>query len=301
MKKYFTFANRFSPVLLTAALLGAGTFPGQAALPLLPLLTNGVAGWDCTVTGPNGQSGIMFINFTTNLDAYGNFTFNNLLFQTKVTPGSLTTNPRGSGSDSRGDTPSSTGFTNLYQLTAQSGSWIQDTQHSTVYGFFIELSPAASGTNYITNQVSFVAKITANKRFTAMYSSSLGGSGKYSGVPIKTNLVDLSGSWLGTEKLGGVSSYEFFTLTPYLGYGFPNVYNINGSGPGYSLSGGSRCLLSVSKKIGFVDIKSTSPTNFSLRITAGTLTGGSTAPASSTKGLASPGTNVSYRVSRVSP
>ncbi len=301
MKKHLPspLTNRAS--LFAALLLGSGTFASPAAPVLLPVLTNGAAGWDCTVAGPNGESGILFIHFTTNLDVYGNFTFTNLLLQTKVTSGSIATNPRGAGaSTGRGDTSSSPGYTNLYSLSWQSGSWIQD-QKNTVYGIFVELFPTSSGTNYLTNQVSFVAKVTPNKRFTAIYSSSLGGGGTYSGAPIKTNLVDLSGHWLGTEMLNGASTYEFFTLTPNPVFNFPNIYAINGSGPGYSLGGGSLCLLSASKKIAFVDIKSSSPTNFALRITAGTLTGGTTAPASSTKGLVDPGTNVSYRVYRVSP
>jgi hypothetical protein len=181
------------------------------------------------------------------------------------------------------------------------GSWGFDSKGNTV-GFYIELiiSSGVGSTNIvtITNQVSFIAKITPNKRLTAIYSSSLGGNGTFQGVPIKP-LTDLSGHWTGDEINAGVSTYEFFTLS---GSGFPNIYDLNGSGPGYAISNGV-CMVSSQKKIAFADYKFYNATNaaYVQRGTVGPLINSTRQLGGNTKGIADPGASVNYNAFWVSP
>jgi hypothetical protein len=99
--------------------------------------------------------------------------------------------------------------------------------------------------NAITNQLSFVGTVVPGKRLTLVVSSPAG-KVTFSGVP-NVPLTDISGNWYGSERVGQLWYTEFFTLTPStLG---PNIYAVDGSGPGYTYSG--MAMLSPQKKLGF--------------------------------------------------
>jgi hypothetical protein len=301
---------------MLSAVLGVGACLCQAAPPPppSPVLTNGAAGWDCVISGQKGEQGILFITFTTIPDVYGNYTFTLSQIHTKVSNGSSSgSNGRnagggvGRGGSSTG-TPNSESATNIFGFWSvprtgiPAGSWGYDAKGNTL-GFFIEIVDlGGEGTNatFITNAVSFTAKVTPNKRFTAKYSSSMGGNGTYTGVPMK-GVTGLDGHWTGTEKIGSLSTYEFFNLTPMsTSEGYTNIYDIIGSGPGYALSG--VCMASSQKKIAFTDFKTTGPTNPpSMRATTGSLVNSKTSLGGNTKGLIDSGTNANYNAFWVSP
>ena len=330
MKTNIAFGTKLRAASLGAALLVAATSISQAAPPLppSPVFSNGVPAWDCLITGPKGERGIMFLTFTTNLDAYGNYRFGLQQIHTKVTASGTkvpvtTTNapdPRGGTIAGRGNESggvsnvmnlATTGAgTNIYGYLATSGAWGYDYKGN-ILGFYIELiidTVSATNITYVTNQVSFIGKVTPNKRFTALYSSTMGGNGKYAGVPLKavTNQVngaDFSGPWTGDEIIGSVDTVELFSLLPS---GFTNAYNIAGDGPGYSLNWGpvgpegprfGKCLVSTQKKIAIANHKYTNPTNAvasTRRVTYGELKNSTLVAGSKTKGLIEPGSNVVY-------
>src|SRR5882724_7710197 len=212
MKTNFISAKPFRASLLLALLLGAGASVGNAALPFppSPIFTNGVPAWDCLVTGERGERGIALLTFSYAPDGYGNYTFDMRMIHTKV-PASMprvkvtvtntpsTDDNRGTIGN-RGDTPppviGSATLTNLVNAANQKvvtnifgyieprGSWGFDYK-GRILGFYVELllDKPPQGTNpptYITNAVSFIGKVTPNKRFSALYSSTIGGNGKYS-------------------------------------------------------------------------------------------------------------------------
>ena len=326
MKTNFTLGKKIQSALLGAALLGAGAARTQAALPFppSPIFTNGVPAWDCLVTGIKGERGIMFLTFTTNADGYGNHTFGLQMIHTTVpsipkVAVIITNTPdlgRGGSTAGRGgdtgtpptntnlaDAAATTAGTNLFGYLATTGSWGFDYKGN-ILGFYVELvlDKPGEGTNpptFFTNMVSFVGKVTPNKRFTALYSSSIGGNGKCAGVPLKTvtnhvNGSDFSGPWTGDEIVGSRDMVELFSMT---NAGFPNSYDIIGDGPSYTLDSGtnkSRCLVSCQKKIAFTDFKFITPTNMPyLRATFGPLQNTTKVAGSNTKGLLT-GSNVVY-------
>lgn len=328
MKTNFATLKKFPSTALVALLLGAGATPSQAALalPPTPVFTNGVPAWDCLITGPNGERGIMFLKFSYTPDGYGNYLFDLRQIHTKVpiaipvVPVTVTNSPggRGGSSSGRGDggTPvipvnnltnaaTVTTGTNIFGYLRTTGSWGFDYKGN-VLGFYVELviDKPGEGTNpptFFTNQVSFIGKATPNKRFTAMYSSSIGGNGKYAGVPLKTvtnkvNGADFSGPWTGDEIIGPRDMVELFTLVTN---DIPNAYDIIGDGPAYNLDFNgaepSKCLVSCQNKIAFTDFKFTNPTNdvHYLRATYGDLKNSSLVAGGSTKGLLT-GSNVVY-------
>lgn len=317
MKTNFANIQRLSPALLAALLLGTSAVSSQAALalPPSPVFTNGVPAWDCLISGANGEQGIMFLNFTTNHDGYGNYSFDLQMIHTKVTASTTSgsgsggpVDPRSSSTPARGDglsnlsgAPASGTATNIYGYWATTGSWGFDYKGN-ILGFYVELliDKPGEGTNpptVLTNAVSFIAKATPNKRLTALYSSSIGGNGKYSGVPLKTvtnqiNGSDFSGSWTGNEIIGSSDAVELFTMSSA---GFPNSYKIIGDGPGYSLDWrsfgvgpfSSKCLVSSQKKIAFSNHKFNNETNstYYQRATIGPLINSTSVVGSKTKGL----------------
>jgi hypothetical protein len=314
-------------VFWSVGFLGAGLSISQAApkLPPSPIFTNGVAAWDCLVTGPMGQRGIMLLTFTSTPDGYGNYQFNMREIHTAV-PASIpqvpvtTTNSavgRGGSGIGRGNTgsggstvstPAPTGAgTNVFGFLQTTGSWGYDYKGN-ILGFYIELivtGVTSTNVTYMTNQVSFIGKATPNKRFTALYYSSIGGNGKYAGVPQKavTNQVngsDFSGPWTGNEISGPLNTVELFTLYPS---DIPNAYDITGDGPGYTLDWlpygvgplTSKCLVSCQNKIAFSDNKYTTNIVGNLRATFGNLKNSTQVAGGITKGLLQPsGSNVVY-------
>ena len=327
MKINYTLGKKIQAALLGAVLLGAGAARTQAALPFppSPIFTNGVPAWDCLVTGIKGERGIMFFTFTYAPDGYGNYIFTNRLIHTKVpasiakVPVTITNTPdagRGGSSSGRGgssgnpvtntnlaDAAATTAGTNIFGYLKTTGSWGYDYKGN-ILGFYVELvlDKPGEGTNpptFFTNAVSFIGKVTPNKRFTALYSSSIGGNGKYAGVPLKTvtnhvNGSDFSGPWTGDEIVGSRDMVELFSMT---NAGFPNSYNIIGDGPSYTLDAPgatSKCLVSCQKKIAFTDYKFITLTNIPyLRATFGPLQNTTKVAGSNTKGLLT-GSNVVY-------
>jgi len=304
MKTNFALRNTVC-VALTLLLASAASFSHAApAPPPSPILTNGAAGWDCLVNGQKGQQGILFITFTTNLDFYGNFTFTGIYFNTRVANPSSNGGRNSGGGGGRGGSEGATvpAMTNIYGAIPISGSWSWDVKKN-VLGFFTELVEMGSeGTNatFITNQVSFTAKVTPNKKFTAVYSSSVGGNGVFQGLPMK-GVTGLSGRWTATEKINNLSINEFFTMAPAPTFeGYTNIYDLFGSGPGYDLEG--TCMVSSQKRIAFAGFKYLSLTNPPIqRATAGSLINSKTLLGGNTKGLIEPGTNVTYNAFWVSP
>ena len=312
MKTNFAFEKKLHATILVTW-LGAGAYLCQAAPPPphSPVLTN-AAGWDCVISGQRGEQGVLFLTFTTDTDLFGNYMFSLREVHTQiVNPSSGSGGRNAGGGVGRGDVagnPSPTSTTNIFgywsipRAGAPSGSWGYDSKGNTL-GFFTEIvNLGGEGTNvtYVTNAVSFTAKVTPNKRFTAVYSSSLGGNGTYTGVPMK-GVTDLSGRWTGTEKIGSLSTYEFFNLTPMsTAEGHTNVYDIIGAGPGYSMSG--VCMVSSQKKIAFANYKFSNPTNPpTQRATTGPLVNSKTSLGGNTRGLIDLGTNVNYNAFWVSP
>jgi hypothetical protein len=333
MKTNFASNIRYSTALLATLMLGSVASVTHAAPPFppSPVFTNGVPAWDIIVTGAKGERGVALLTFTTNQDGYGNYSFDMRQIHTKI-PTSVskvkvtqTNAPSGrSGSTgNRGDTVSDDttssnlvaaatelAVTNIFGYIEPQGSWGFDYK-GRILGFYVELllNKPGEGTNppsYFTNQVSFIGKVTPNKRFTALYSSSIGGNGKYAGVPQKqvTNNVngsDFSGPWTGEEILGSRDTVELFTLLPG---GFRNAYDIIGDGPGYTLDWqpfgfgpiSSKCIVSCQKKIAFTDYKfinATNATAYYLRATIGTLKNTTKVVGGNTTGLLS-GSNVVY-------
>lgn len=100
----------------------------------------------------------------------------------------------------------------------------------------------------LTNTITFVAKGTYGKRLTMHTSTPFGGV-TFRGVPPKP-LKDLSGSWQGVKKEGFQNFQEFFTMTPSV-TGLTNMYDVKGTGPGYSYTNSAIALVSSQNKIAF--------------------------------------------------
>jgi hypothetical protein len=97
----------------------------------------------------------------------------------------------------------------------------------------------------VTNQLSFAGRAVADRRLTLVASATLGRV-TYSGRPASL-LPDISGNYYGIKRVSrSPNSPEFFTLKPNERL---NVYDVVGSGPGYSYQGVG--LLSSRNRIGF--------------------------------------------------
>lgn len=304
---------------LAAMAVASATLLAHAAPPppKSPVLTNGFPAWDCIISGQRGERGILFITFTTNDDGYGNYSFIVRQVHTKVIrPAAATTTvgtARGGVSSGRGDTTSSgapptdpSSWTNIFGYWTTTGSWSYDAK-GRILGIFTELViDGVTDTNvtYITNRVSFTAQVVPNKRFNAIYSSSIGGNGTYRGVPMK-EVTDLTGHWTGTEQNGKVTTYELFSMSPApTPEGITNMYDFSGIGPGYELMNGV-CLVSRQKKLAFASYKyfpTFSPTNAALqRATFGPLIDNRSSLGSNMRGLLDGGSNTVYKAFWASP
>ncbi|MFO1487137.1 MAG: hypothetical protein U1F65_01545 [Verrucomicrobiota bacterium] len=301
------------------ALLTVTGLQAAPALPKSPVFTNGVAAWDCLITGDKGERGIIFLTFSTNINSFGHYSFNVQQIHTKVATSTskvkvTTTNApadRGSTTPGRGDPETTTNTnetttstnavtttkttTNIFGFWSTEGSWGFDYKGNVLGIFYEVVAIGGSGTNLtlVTNQVSFIGKATPNKRFTALFYSSVGGLGKYSGVPLKvvTNRVngaaDLSGPWTGNEIAGSLNTVELFNLIPG---GFPNFYLVDGEGPSYASVG--FCMASSQKKIAFSNNQI--PEVQGLRATYGDLINTASVLGSKGKGLVGTGSNLVY-------
>jgi hypothetical protein len=143
--------------------------------------------------------------------------------------------------------------------------------------------------------VSFLGKAVTGKRLS-LAASTVNGKITYSGIPARTDLPDLSGSWSATKLENQQWFYDTFSLTSFAdGNPFPenfpdvgnykNIYfSIDGTEPNAVFE--AIGMLSARKKIGFVF--STSPvgsTNSSLSATLGSLSKSKTYLKANTSGL----------------
>jgi hypothetical protein len=87
--------------------------------------------------------------------------------------------------------------------------------------------------NRLTNAISFVGSVVPGKHLT-LNATTPDGHSTYSGVPVATNLPDLSGQWSGVKTDNPLTFNEFFSLLPNTTV---NNYNISGMGPGYIYQG----------------------------------------------------------------
>jgi hypothetical protein len=102
----------------------------------------------------------------------------------------------------------------------------------------------------ITNGVDFTGTAVSNKSLT-LTGLAFGRPVVFSGIPVIT-LTNVSGSYIGTRVAGGVSSFEFLTLSQST-LGPVNAYDVTGSSGGYSyMTPGGHALLSRRGKIAFV-------------------------------------------------
>jgi hypothetical protein len=125
-------------------------------------------------------------------------------------------------------------------------SWAEPSSFSTTVTLANDNFTVEAGSAELTNAVSFVGKVVPNRRLTLVASTSFG-KVNFKGVPF-AELEDFDGSfWYGTKKVNKQSFLEFFTLS---GSDFPNIYFMDGAGPGYFYENG-RCVISRQKRIGF--------------------------------------------------
>jgi hypothetical protein len=161
------------------------------------------------------------------------------------------------------------------------------------------------GAAQITNSVSFVGTVVPNRHLTLTASTSLG-KVTFNGVPFKTNLTDISGSWFAYKKENGITDLQLFSLTAFTNFApnstnfpfvtgtnianFPNIYwTTNGTGPGYTLTGVS--MLSQRKKIVFAF----DSTSTGLSATYGSFTATKKLTNAVTKGVEEPTNTVNFK------
>lgn len=255
--------------------------------------------WDC-VTHGGGQSGLAYLNFDTNGSPPYSLSGYELLASTPASSSNDGGRNPGGGAgrgDSLPSTNSATGATKVFGFSDVSGSWAYDEKGRVIGNLTYAVESSAGSGNYVTNAVSFVGKVVPGKRLTLVASTSFGRVA-YRGVPTVA-VTDSTGSsfdgssWQGIKKQAGVSYQEFFSLssaeTPD-----PNIYNMIGSGPGYTYYAGV-CMISSKRKIGFSLIESSgSPTNGLLRASVGSFVNNSRKSAANTKGIIEPNTKIHF-------
>lgn len=252
--------------------------------------TSPVGTWDLLVSG-SGQKGIVFMTFSEDATNRNQGTFSGYqLVSAKPRTTSSSYNGRNPGGDvgryiSIDTNAPFTAGTNLLGFTPVSGPWWYD-EKGRVVGYFtvaggfhepvtnITLIFDDTGTNIVggttnidiggfTNAFSYMAKVVPGKRLNLACSTS---SGKitYRGVPYKTMIPGIGGSWYGTKKENRQEFLQEFDLTSYAisgvdpaeGIGddvtnYANIYSCTdwGTGPGYQF--GARVMVSTRKKIAF--------------------------------------------------
>lgn len=283
-----------------AALLAVAIHAGaNAATPVSPLLTNSTA-WDCVLSGKDSEQGVMFLTFDG--DGYGNGTFIGAMANARVKNPKKPDNDRSPiGTDRNPTNSSPTVTSNLFGYINIVGNWAYDYKGYVVGSFnHLVATGGSSGTNVVTNMFSFKAKIASNRTLTASYSTTLGGTGTFKGVPMKTvtNVAGIAGSWTGTEVADKVTFYEWFSLTP-ASMLWPNLYEVAGYGPAYDLEG--FLLASCQKKIAIGNARINGSSG-SGRASVGPLSNKKTVFGGKMKGLSSLSTNlISYEAFHVVP
>jgi hypothetical protein len=152
-----------------------------------------------------------------------------------------------------------------------------------------------------TNTISeyFVAQTVSAKRLVFKSLSDQLGTQVYSGIPIKTNLPNISAHWVGYKTVA--SDTPQLTIFDLLYTGVDNVYALsNGMSANFTLEGVA--VVSSQKQIGFAF---TSTPNGSaenlLGATIGSLTANSHTTKVVTKGIESPGNSLKFNASLQHP
>jgi|GEM_PF-2073121 len=293
MKLTFTpLRGCLATLALGAILMGTDASAVQFNSPL--------GSWDCVMSG-GGQAGLAVITFGTNQDSYGNFSLTGyeLLASLPITASSAT-NPRGAGGvgrtngNSNSSTNAASGSTNIFGFVPSvQGPWNYDSAGRVIGYFFFPVAIPAGSTNFVTNAISFVGTVVPKKRLTIIASTSFG-KVVYSGVPFVTLTNNLSGSWNGLKVVQNQPFQEFFALTPS---GTPNLYWVNGGGPGYIYNNGY-CLLSAQKQLGFTMLEMTSATNGLLRASVGPFISNKAITTARTKGVIQPDSPLSFNATK---
>ncbi len=241
----------FAPFATMALFLGLPAVQAQVAPPPSPVGT-----WDCALGG--NQVGLAIIRFDAD------FTFSGIQI---VRPNPAVRAPKpdvdpragggGTGRDGTTTTDgSSTGATptNFVGGTSMSGLWGYDTAGK-VIGLLDQITETVQlvqkmitnvvdGTNMVititvpevvfeTNSVSFRAVAVPGKRLT-MTAFLPGSQNSYRGLP-SVPLPDLSGDLFGSGMKNKLQFFEFFSASP--AGNFPNYYDLEGVGAGYSFTG----------------------------------------------------------------
>jgi hypothetical protein len=187
--------------------------------------------------------------------------------------------------------------TQLYGFGTDSGNWTFDDQ-GRVFGFWAEFGAGPCTSNSVvtngvtnivvtcvslTNSVSFTGTVVPGKHLT-LKCSTPNGQLVYRGVPA-VQLADISGSWIGIKKGAKIPTFnEQFTLSADTNSVIPNVYDVNGFGPGYQYTSGL-VMISSQHQMSFSCVTAANPDNpgldtvravngsFNINKAKGTLTG----------------------------
>ena len=188
----------------------------------------------------------------------------------------------------------------LWTVTTLSGT---NTPLLNLFSFSAETS-TGPGIGTTTNLVSFTGTVTPGKRFVLVSSPSVSvAKVVFTGVPYRSDLPDLTGSWYGTKYLSGEPYLEFFDLASVADMSsadftnsyfasvssitnYPSIYySTSGAGPGYTLQVMS--MLSAQHRIAFSFVTipdGSAGTNYGSD-TFGTFTAGKTADHAVTRGV----------------
>jgi hypothetical protein len=199
--------------------------------------------WDCTMSGGRDGLAVLFFDDKTN-----SFTMTEIIVPKKPAPFN---DSRGTISDGRNGDTGTTPFrsVDLFGGGSVTGPWNIDA-NGHIVGFWTE--PGGD----ILNQFSFTGTMVPGKRLTLNVKSTVGNM-VYRGKP-STSLGDLSGQYYGTLSQAGRQYTDFFTLSnPGIGSHSvdpsDNIYDLNGSGPGYVYDSTSYsfAIISAWKKVAY--------------------------------------------------
>jgi hypothetical protein len=291
---------------LACGALGAITLfvLGGLALPAHAQVNSPVGTWDCLMAG-GGQKGIAFLDFSIDSES-GEYVLQGYeLIAESVNTANRSGDGRNLGGGiGRGISDTGTNAStqvNIFGFTPVSGTWSYDDKGRVIGYISFTVEDPIGSSNFVVNAVSFVGKARANKRLNLVASTTFGRV-TYHGVPLVpvtgVNGLDFSGtSWYGTKRQSKQDYQEFFTLTAS-GL-MPNIYDLNGQGPGYTYSLGE-CMISSSKKIGFALFEVTD-TNSMLRASVGSFINNRKSVRGNTKGIIEPGTNITFKATMNPP
>lgn len=257
-------ANRSREVLLAVLVLLTATIATRSHAAAFGDPT--VNDWDFVVSG-GGQDGIMFLHFTKDLDPNSGLpTFEGVLVYAGKK--AISVDPRSQGIYGRTNTIGTPGWTNLFggsfiegvsgtvadnggsndwfpDSTGLRSDWFYNAKGQLVGSFFTVIFLDPSNTNGITNNVSFVGNLST-KRLTLKASSGFGGFSAV-GVPLVATTAPVEQApWSATRNVAGNLYLETFSMLPS---GITNMFLLQGSGPSYTYSDFSFCLISSQKKI----------------------------------------------------